>query len=143
MAKADLTKKELSIQEKNDKIKRDREKALALLNRAKAAEKQIKAERDKVRNHKLIQRGALVEIAGLVDVNPQVTMGALLEVTQMIANHDEVKIQEWHREGAKLLAISKTDRKTIKEDNIRKVTECKEINPALSANEDVLKLDVT
>lgn len=102
---------EEKIREKEEKLQREQERLAQIQRQAEEAiqkstqaikiyKNQLRKEQEKKREHYKIWRGGLVDIAGLLFINPNVLLGALLtDILPVVAGNDTVKISEWEKAG--------------------------------------------
>lgn len=100
-------KPKLTDEEILQKIK---EKEAALRMEIRKREKAISEKKRKERTRDLIEKGGLVEIAGLLHCDPQLMTGALLDIARTIKT-DALKAANWKQEGSYVLSLTPADRK--------------------------------
>lgn len=87
-----------------------REKQAALNRDIQRRAKLLQEKRRKERTRALIEKGGLIEIAGLLEREPQILMGAFMEIAKTITN-DSMKTEEWKKQGSYILSLSPAERK--------------------------------
>lgn len=111
-----------------EKLREEKERQeLALLKKKKHLEYQKKV------NQAKYSRGGLVHIAGLLQINPNVLLGALLEITEKIDQNLEDQLMQWEIAGKQYHALKYkgSERAEVQKANEQKVNDAILHNPIL------------
>lgn len=103
-----------------EKLREEKEKQeLALLKKKKQLEYQKKIDKAKY------SRGGLVHIAGLLEINPNVLLGAFLEITEKINQNLEDQLVQWETAGKRYHALKYkgSERAEVQKVNEQKVND--------------------
>jgi hypothetical protein len=93
-----------------EKILMLKEKEAALRRDIQKREKALQEKKRKLRTRELIEKGGLIEIAGLLSCEPQLLTGALFHIAKIMKDEPE-KTAVWRQEGARILSLSPAERK--------------------------------
>lgn len=93
-----------------EKLQRLKEKQEALQRSIKKQQKELSEKNRKLRTRNLIDKGGLVEIAGLLHYDSQTLVGALLDIAQKLKT-ETGEIAGWKKRGAYVLSLTPQERK--------------------------------